>query len=192
MEIDMIRTVGVAAISLGFLLLAGQVSAQDSDAKARSTNEIELLKRENELLKRENALLKKEIEQLKAGDPDKAAKTSTFSDIFVVGAVFTSKAEHIGGPTRGTTASGTFTITSRDGDAFMATNTWVNDDQAKSNGTSEIKGTITSARTAKWKRVDAPIGMETVAKLRQDGSFIDTQGKNAKGLAIRGVMKVGK
>ena len=186
------KTVGVAAIAIGFFLLAGQVSAQDSEPNAGPASEIELLKREVELLTRENSLLKKEIEQLKAGEPDKPAKASraTFSDLFVVGAVFTSKAEHISGPTRGTTASSTFTITSRDGKSFTATNAWVNDDEARSSGISEIKGTITGARTAKWKRVDAPIGMEAMAKLRPDGLFIDTQAKNAKGLAIKGVLKV--
>jgi hypothetical protein len=64
-EGDVNKTVGVAAIAIGFVLLAGQISAQDSDASTGPASEIELLKRDVELLTRENSLLKKEIEQLR-------------------------------------------------------------------------------------------------------------------------------
>jgi FtsZ-binding cell division protein ZapB len=153
-------------------------------------DEVAKLKEANNILSVENAKLKEAIEHLKTNGTKKSAPAKAkLDDIFVVGAVFTSKSEHIGGPTRGTTGSGIVTITSRDGDSFTATNTWVID-QDKTNGTSEIKGRIVDANTAKWKRVDGPIPSETKATLRPDGLYIDVLNKNAKGMVIKGVWRV--
>lgn len=187
------KIAGATAFALGVFLLAGQASAQGADELARLKKEVELLKRENNVLMRENVLLKKDIEQLKAGGAKKPepAKAPTLSDILVAGAVLTGKSEHIAGPTRGVTGSGTMTVTSRDGDSFTATNTWVVD-QDKSTGTVEIKGTIISRKGAKWKAVDLPISNESVATLRPDGLYIETLAKTAKGTVIKGVWKVEK
>ena len=187
------KTVRVTAFALGVLLLAGHASAQEPDGVARLKKEVELLKRENDVLTRENAMLKKDIEQLKAGGVKKPAPANapSLSDILVVGAVLTGKTEHIGGPFRGNTGTGTMTITSRDGDSFTATNVWVAN-QDKATGSAEVKGTILSRKGAKWKAVDAPISNESVATLRPDGLYIETLMKNAKGLVIKGVWKVEK
>jgi hypothetical protein len=194
MEMDMYKAIVATAFVLGFSLFAGQVSAQDSDAIELLTREVELLQRENDLLMRENDILKDQIEELKGGGTKKPASTKspTLSDLFVVGAVFPSKSEHVAGPTRGITGSGTLTITSRDGDSFTGTNAWVVD-QDKTSGTGEIKGTITGHNTAKWRRVDAPIGNQVIARLRADGAYVDTLAKNhAKGTVIKGTLKVDK
>lgn len=194
-------TKNLIAILVLLFLTTNVVQAQDDVSKKliNALEQIQTLKDEiaelskaNLILANENQNLQKEIEQLKAGGATKKPTKATFSDIFVVGAVFTTKSTHVSGPTRGTTGSGTFTIVSRDGNSFTATNAWVADDEKKSSGTAEIKGTITGARTARWKRVDAPLGMETLAQLRPDGLYIETQAKNATGLAIKVVMTVGQ
>jgi hypothetical protein len=172
-------------------LLCTPVAAEEKSIE-QLEERIELLKKENELLEKENALLKKEIEQLSAVDKKKPFQAKAkLSDIFVVGAKFSTRSEHIVGPTKGTTGIGTMTITSRDGDSFTATNTWKLEKDGTS-GTGEVKGTITSPNRARWKRVDAPSGNDVIATLRPDGAYIDTIGKNANGLVIRGVIDVSK
>lgn len=192
-------TKSLVAVLVLFFLSTNVVQAQDdvSNKLISALEQIQALKDEiaklsnaNLILANENENLEQEIEQLKSNGASKKSVKATLSDIFVVGAVFTSKAEHLSGPTRGTTGSSTFTITSRDGNSFTATNAWVVNDERRSSGTTEIKGTINGDHMAKWKGVDAPLGMETRARLRPDGLYIDTQATNAKGLAIKGVLKV--
>ena len=81
----MTKTLRVAFVLIGIVLLAGPASAQESEEVGKLKREIELLKKENDLLMRENALLKKENEQLKAaGLKGTAAKPAAAE--FVVGA----------------------------------------------------------------------------------------------------------
>lgn len=112
-------------------------------------------------------------------------------DLFVVGAKFPTRSEHVAGPTRGLTGVGILTITSRDGDAFTATNTWRIEKDGTS-GSGEIQGKIMGANMARWRRVDTPNGQEVVLTLRPDGNYIDTMGRNANGLIIKGVIDVSK
>lgn len=179
----------VAAVVLVFLSTS-VVRAQDDVAQKliRAMEQIQELQKEIDKLKQENAKLEEALEQANGGGEKQARKKVTLNDLFAVGAVFTVKSEHIGGPDRGLTGTGTVTITSRDGDSFTASNTWVLD-RDKTNGTSEIKGTIISANRAKWKRADGPIPSETIATLRSDGEYIDVLFKNAKGMVIKSVWK---
>lgn len=174
-----------------FVSLVNEVAAQEASVEQLS-EKLELLKKENELLIKENELLKKEIEQLRVTDKKRPSQGKrSLGDLFVVGAKFSTRSEHVAGPTRGTTGVGVLTITSRDGDAFTATNTWKVEKDGTS-GSGEIQGKIMGANMARWRRVDAPNGQEVVLTLRPDGNYIDTVGRNASGLIIKGVIDVSK
>ena len=172
-----------------FIASLSSTLAQDSSTE-KLEEKIKILTKENELLSKEIALLKMEIEQLKNKDTKTPPQGRTkLSDIFVVGAKFSTRSETLSGPGRGATGTGTFTITSRDGDSFTATNTWKSEKDDTS-GTGKLQGRITGPYTAKWRRVDAPNGLETEATLRKEGTFIDAVGRNATGLVVRVVMDV--
>ncbi len=178
------------------LLVASLSSASAQDAtKAQLEDKVKQLTKENEMLSREIAVLKAEMEQLKAlknKEPKNPPQNKLdLNNIFVVGAKFTTRSQHTAGPTRGTTGTGTMTVTSRDGDSFTATNTWFIEKDGTS-GSGQIQGKITAPNKMRWKRVDAPNGMEVQATLRPDGLFIDTFGRNPNGLEIKGVIDVSK
>lgn len=176
-----------------FILLAMlcPVTAQEPSTE-QLLEKIELLTKENELLKKENVLLKKEIDHLSDADKKKAPPSkANLRDIFVVGAKFSVRSEQVAGPTKGATGTGAMTITARDGDSFTATNTWVAE-KGGASGSGQIQGEITAPNKMRWKRVDVPNGMEVQATLRPEGSFIDTIGKNANGVVVKGVVDISK
>jgi cell division protein FtsB len=174
-----------------FFSLADDVAAQEASVE-QLTEKLELLKKENELLIKENELLKKEIEQMRVSDKKRPSQgRRSLGDLFVVGAKLPMRTEHVAGPTRGMTGVGVLTITSRDGDAFTATNSWRIEKDGTS-GSGEIQGKIMGANMARWRRVDAPNGPEVVLTLRPDGNYIETLGRNPNGLIIKGVIDVSK
>lgn len=184
------------SITLSFaisMLIATQVpvSSQESSTE-KLLEKIELLTKENELLNKENALLKKEIAHLSDTDKEKAPPTkANLRDIFIVGAKFSVRSEQVAGPTKGATGTGTMTVTARDGDSFTATNTWLAE-KGGAAGSGQIQGKITAPNKMRWKRVDVPNGMEVQATLRPEGSFVDTIGKNANGVVMKGVIDISK
>lgn len=183
LALTMIFTMFVASPSSS---LAQESSAEQFEEK------IKLLMKENELLSKEIALLKMEIDQLKTKERKPAPQgRANLNDIMVVGAKFSTRSLHTVGPTRGTTGIGTMTITSRDGNSFTATNTWMVEKDGTS-GSGQIQGKITASNKMHWRRVDTPNGMYVEAILRKDGLFIDTHGKNASGLETKGVIDVSK
>ncbi len=174
-----------------FFSLANDIAAQEASVEQLS-EKLELLKKENELLIKENELLKKEIEQLLVTDKKSPSQGKrSLGDLFIVGAKLPMRSEHVAGPTRGMTTVGVLTITSRDGDAFTATNAW-RDEKDGTTRSGEIQGKIMGTKMARWRRVDAPNGPEVVLTLRPDGNYIDTVGRNANGLIIKAVIDVSK
>jgi|LakMenE01Jun11ns_1017448.scaffolds.fasta_scaffold9684561_2 hypothetical protein len=174
-----------------FFALVSNVAAQEASVE-QLVEKLELLKKENELLIKENELLKKEIEQMRVSDKKRPSQGKrNLGDLFVVGAKLPMRTEHVAGPTRGMTGVGVLTITSRDGDAFTATNSWRIEKDGTS-GSGEIQGKIMGANMARWRRVDAPNGPEVVLTLRPDGNYIETLGRNPNGLIIKGVIDVSK
>lgn len=167
------------------------VAAQEPSTE-KLLEKLELLAKENELLNKENALLKKEIAHLSDTDKEKSPPSkANLRDIFIVGAKFPVRSEHVAGSTKGVTGTGTMTVTARDGDSFTATNTWFAERDGTS-GSGQIQGKITAPNKMRWKRVDVPNGMEVQATLRPEGSFIDTIGKNANGVVVKGVIDISK
>ena len=180
------------AVALLTLVGASSARGQDTDEVTRLKEKIELLQAKLETAALKIEKLEKELAlTTKGGEkPVAAAKATPLSDILVAGAVLSNKSEHTAGPFRGATGKGTLTITSREGNSFKGTTTWVSD-QDKSSGSGEIAGTI-SGNSATWKAVDNPVQNEVKGTLRADGSYIDAIGKNAKGTVIKVTLKVEK
>ncbi len=179
------------AVALLTLVGASSARGQDTDEVTRLKEKIELLQAKLETAALKIEKLEKELAlTTKGGEKSAAAKATPLSDILVAGAELSSKSEHTAGPFRGGTGKGTLTITSREGNSFKGTTTWVND-QDKSSGSGEIAGTI-SGNSATWKAVDNPVQNEVKGTLRADGSYIDAIAKNAKGTIIKVTLKVEK
>lgn len=188
------KLLSLSLIFTMFVASLTSASAQDT-TKAQLEEKIKQLTKENDLLSREIVVLKAEMELLKAlktKEPKNPPQGKVdLNDIIVVGAKFSSRSLHTVGPSRGTTAIGTLTITARDGNSFTAINTWTFEKDGTS-GSGQVQGKITAPNKMQWKRVDTPNGMYVEAILRKDGLFIDTHGKNANGLETKGVIDVSK